>query len=441
MGCASSTHAPSSENGFFDCYTLGVKLGRGAYGQVHIATPVSASKKSVAKDNLAVKILDLRDKDGNFSNDRQKSAATEADVWSTVGDHANVVRLQCVFSDDAFCYILMEKCASGLFPHLVNLPELNERSIGNILLQMLFGLKHVHSAEVVHRDVKPDNFLVGGNDGTKVKLCDFGLSARLPSLGNLGSTSGETKGKLKGMYGTAPFVCPEMIKGRCYDARADAWSLGVLSYTLLFGTFPYLPEFPDSALMRHAIAEGRPPTFEPVAPCIGHRRSDSAVEFVKALLERSPDRRSTVFDALRMPYMVAVSENRHMNEIELPSLRPMLWTARKVGAFQICDASKAADIDPLLKKKQLLVQHGKSLLEHTSEKTSLGTEPRCPPREGPKSYFWQTGKSKMSLNSKAEETSSTSASGNSSSHGSVGTSECSSAVSRSRAESGWSQMA
>jgi serine/threonine protein kinase len=253
-----------------------------------------------------------------------------------------------------------------------------------------------------------------------VKLCDFGLSAALPS-------DGKTQG-LKGVYGTAPFMCPEMIRGKYYDGRADVWSMGVLAYALLFGTFPYLPKVASSKEMKQAIVDGKSPSFEPVAPCTGQMRSDSAVEFVKTLLERSPDQRPSATDALRMPYMRAVSENRHMNEAELPSLRRMIYTAKKAGSFELRDLTKEADIDPLLNNKQQ-ENHGVSLPGQILEANILGKTLGNQSKEKTKSGDWQTAKSNISLNSKVwDNTSSfnTTASANSSLRGTTVPSDCSS---------------
>jgi serine/threonine protein kinase len=265
--------------------------------------------------------------------------------------------------------------------------------------------------------VKPDNFLVGGDDGATVKLCDFGLSGALPS-------EGEKKGLLKGVYGTAPFMCPEMIKGKYYDGRADVWSVGVLAYALLFGTFPYSPKVATSKAMKQAVVEGKPPSFS----CIGQSRSDSAVEFVKTLLERSSDERPSATDALRLPYLQAVRENRHMGSIELPSLRQMVYTAKKAGAFKLRDLTKEADIDPLLNKKQQ-EKHGMSLPEKSLEKKIPGKTGGNQSKGTKQFGDWQITISNMSVNSKVwDNTSSfaTTASANSSLRGTTLPSDCSS---------------
>jgi hypothetical protein len=115
-------------------------------------------------------------------------------------------------------------------------------------------------------------------------------------------------------------------------------------------------------------------------------------------MERSPDKRAFALDALRMPYMISISEGQHMREVELPSLWPMVCTAKKVGAFEVPDLTKKVEIDPLLNMKQQM-KHGIPLLEQTSRKNTDEDASECEP---PKST-----KSKTSTNSKVWENIST----------------------------------
>jgi serine/threonine protein kinase len=363
MGCASSmpnvdetvvknsrsiaeSVAESAED-FHAKYILGSKLGRGAFGHVRIATP--ASKRSNANvEDMAVKILDLRHAGDleKVSAKAQRSSLTEASMWLMAKHHANVVQLREVFYDSQLCYFVMEKCGCGLFRYMECLHELNERSVGNIFAQMLQGVAHVHSAGVVHRDIKADNFLVGGDDGSTVKLTDFGLSAALPR-----------DGKLKGCYGTAPYMSPEMLKGDCYDTKTDVWSVAVVAYTLLFGAFPYTPKEKTAKAMKQAIIEGKSPTFKPArnctgTNCMGRTLSEDALLFVALLLNRLPALRPCAVDALKLPYMLAVTRKQRNAECALPSLRPMLYSAKKAGAFEERDLTKVLEIDGLLEEMQ-----------------------------------------------------------------------------------------
>jgi len=302
------------------------------------------SKKTLLQDeDKAVKILDLRDKeDTQKLNSRLvKDSHAEASMWLNAKNHKNIVQLHEVFRDARFCYFVMEKCASGLFQFMESLHEFNERSLGNVIAQMLHGVAHVHSIGIVHRDIKADNFLIGGEEGVTVKLNDFGLSAVVPS-----------SGKLQGCVGTSPYMSPEMLNGNHYDMKTDVWSFAVLAYTLLFGAFPYTPKVKNSKAMREAIVQGKPPNFQPSRPYGGHMRSNSAVTFAHSLLKRNPAQRPNADEALNLPYIVAVSNNRHMLECELPSLRPMLYLAKREGAFEFRDLTKELDIDSLLDDMQ-----------------------------------------------------------------------------------------
>jgi serine/threonine protein kinase len=207
---------------------------------------------------------------------------------------------------------------------------------------MLLGLAHCHSVNVVHRDVKPDNFLVGGENGQTIKLCDFGLSTCLSK--NCEGT---------GVFGTAPFMCPEMLKGISYNEKADVWSFAVLTYALLLGTFPYLPKQQSAKKMKEAIVEGNPsPSFEPSVRALG-KRSDVALSFCKALLVRNPAKRPSAQEGLNLPWMIAAMQGSHMVGEDLISLRPALHCARKVGAFEMRDTVTESSVDIVLNSLQM----------------------------------------------------------------------------------------
>ena len=159
---------------------------------------------------------------------------------------------------------------------------------------MLHGIAHLHSIGIVHRDIKCDNFLCGLDD--KLKLCDFGVSASLPKEDFL-------KG---GHFGTPPYMSPEMVKNRPHNRSTDMWSLGVTLYHLMFGSFPYVPATRDGPAMKAAIRRGVPkPKFAAnhYAP-----RGFQAINFVKALLHRSPCKRLLVFEAAEHSFVSSCME-------------------------------------------------------------------------------------------------------------------------------------
>lgn len=90
------------------------------------------------------------------------------------------------------------------------------------------GLSVCHAASIVHRDVKPDNFLAcprgGPKDGFIFKLCDFGLATKL--------TSPEAV-EMEDIYGTPPFMAPDMLDKTPYCAKVDVWAIGLLANVTL----------------------------------------------------------------------------------------------------------------------------------------------------------------------------------------------------------------
>lgn len=365
MGCLASQPLGMSEKlrqavevDFHNAYLIGAKLGQGAFAQVRMATqvsleerpePVSPKRDAIGaerivngcKQAVAVKIVNLREEDRNgihhASLSLQKVARQEVTIWRVIGENPNCVNMHDAFYGSRFCYMVMEKCRLGLQQHLETMSDLNERTLGHIFAQMLLGICHCHKVNVIHRDIKPDNFVLGGEQGNTVKLADFGFSALLPK-----------RGKVKGIFGTGPYMCPEMLAGEWYDGRADVWSFGVIVYALLFGALPYQPRTQPTRPMWQAIVEGGPLSFKPHrqfgdAPHGLFRsdfRSDDAVHAPKMLLNRDPKSRPSAEDALGLPWMVASLEGIHLpDEEDLPSLEPMLRAAKKVGAFDIYDAT------------------------------------------------------------------------------------------------------
>jgi serine/threonine protein kinase len=328
---------------------LGVKIGKGAYAQVRVAIRNDSTvSQSIDIEEMpretAVKIVDLEPKTQDVTHQMLKRISNnEVDIWNSVGCHNHCVRLYETFFDARACYMVMEKCESSLLGHLECMLELNERTLGGLFVQMLKGIEHVHSLNVVHRDVKPDNFLIGGDNVSVVKLADFGLARKLPETG-----------KLHGVFGTAPFMAPEMLQQLPYGQKIDVWSLGVVAYTLLFGSFPYLPINRSSAAMKDAILDGFEPSFRQWNGVLRSQKcSDSTTAFVQDVLTRDPKARPTASEALKLPFMVAVMEDNHMLGIDLASLRVTVQQAKKAGAFENRDLCKECQLDNYLNEMHL----------------------------------------------------------------------------------------
>jgi len=342
----------SHENSLLDEYRLGDKLGRGAFGQVREANHLNTG------DPCAVKIIDVRSRRATKSG--WKGAVTvnprlldyarhEAKIMRCVGAHKHCVQLYDAFMDSVnshgVVYLVMEKCGCSMLDGLGKLSVASEADVARIFREMLLGIMHVHGVGIVHRDVKPDNFLFGGEDGTTVKLIDFGLSAQLPS-----------SGCLTGCYGTAPYMSPEMAADMPYAKATDMWSFGATAYVLLYSDIPYLPtryltkdHQVDSKAIRNAIVLGEPaPSYKPPARANIPLASDRAQLFVRTMLERSPDLRCTAEEALQLALVKQTDSHVGTDEVTDANLAPALRLARhKAHGFR-------TSVDPAVARDNLV---------------------------------------------------------------------------------------
>jgi len=309
MGCCGS----SSHNDFLAHYSIGAKIGEGAFAQVRDV------KHKKSKAVHAVKIIDLRAfKPGvrpsqTLDKELYQDALLEKAVWDRVGDHENCVKLYETFFIDGLCYMVMEKCGLSLMAKLEEMFDCKEQGLADISRQVLDALRHVHSCEIVHRDVKPDNFLFGGPDSSTVKLCDFGLAKFMPK-----------RGLMRGVAGTAPYMSPEMLRETGYDGATDVWSLGVTVYVILYGEFPYMPEHRTADAMKEAIRRDHPPPLFARQSAECGEPTPAARQFSQMLLRRNPAARATIRDALNADFL-----QDHSNEAESASLSKVLSNARR----------------------------------------------------------------------------------------------------------------
>jgi serine/threonine protein kinase len=340
MGCGSSVLSrvqpqstpdiPQPASNFHKEFFLLKKLGKGASASVYALKRVGEADDADGLD-LAVKILDLRpkpgeqDPDGLLGQEYRSDAIKEIRVMKSVGRNEYCSVLLGAALEESYAYLVMERASCTMLHHLERKVSFTEVSCAHMFNHMLQGMMHIHGRGVTHRDIKLDNYLLFGST---TRLCDFGLAGYSPDAGSL---------HMKGIYGTAPFMSPEMLARTAYGAKTDVWSFGVACYVLLFGHFPYRPLEWSSRSMKAAILTGLPkPKFRPLRDLRSATLvSDGARNFAQHLLVRDPKLRPTAREAMDDAWLAEALSMPEEQEKKLPSLHSMLYGAKREGAFDV----------------------------------------------------------------------------------------------------------
>lgn len=164
-------------------------------------------------------------------------------------DHPNVVQVFDQGAEGAYVYLAMEYIAGcTLRDVLRERGALRPRAALDILEPVLAALGAAHRAGFVHRDMKPENVLIG--DDGRVKVADFGL---VRAVDTVTSTTGS-------VLGTVSYLAPEQIEHGAADPRVDVYACGVVLYEMLTGGKPHDGDSPAQVLYKHLHEDVPPPS-------------------------------------------------------------------------------------------------------------------------------------------------------------------------------------
>jgi len=291
----------------------------------------------------------------------------EVEILRTL-QHPNIIRLEDVFETEDTLHVVTELATGGeLFDFLTSHPNsvLTEAAVSHLIRQCISAVAYMHEHGVFHRDIKLENILLaskppargragGGADaysGIQLKIIDFGLSKSHP--GNTG-----TPHTTKTFFGTAGYIAPEMLRRSAYTQAVDVWALGVVTFVLLCGVFP----FNDSKTTRNQRVDYSLKFPSWVADDV----SDSAKDLLAHMLQVDPRRRISARDALRHPWVAGQTASpRHVlsSPGRFPTLRspmPVLGGSRGRGAsFTGGEGEKGAERPMILEQvREEDVMHG-----------------------------------------------------------------------------------
>ncbi|KAL7299559.1 hypothetical protein TKK_0007637 [Trichogramma kaykai] len=270
-------HEPIEKN-----YTLLEEIGKGQFAVVKKCVELKSGAK------FAAKIMRKR---------RVARGVAAADIAREAGllaqlRHPNIVSLHKVIDTGTTVVLLLELITGGELFHWV--PS-NETEAAHVVGQVLKALSHLHSHQVAHLDIKPENILLSTPPPMpNIKLIDLGLSHRL--------TPGSEH---RALFGTPEFVAPEIVNYEPLSLGTDLWAVGVLTYILLSGASPFL-------------GDDKQETYANVASCqyqfdekYFENVSEYAKNFIQSLLVKDPKKRGTAESCLAHPWIVTESQVCH----------------------------------------------------------------------------------------------------------------------------------
>jgi len=265
-------------------YKLGDELGRGRFSVVNSAVHVKEQR------GYAVKVVENK----SLSDEENLEALeTEIDILRKL-NHPHIVSLKEVVVSTEDTYIVMELLSGGeLFNRIVDKGPFAEAEAASLFAQILLSMEYLHSRNIVHRDVKPENILYLSSGADQIKLIDFGYA---------GVWAAEKP--LTGLCGTPDYVAPEVLSwyddednGTPYGKGSDLWSLGVLLYVILSGCSPFSADEEEAIL--ELVAQAKYEFHEAEWASI----SKDAKDLISRLLIVEPTKRLTMEELLNHPWL------------------------------------------------------------------------------------------------------------------------------------------
>jgi serine/threonine protein kinase len=212
----------------------------------------------------------------------------------------------------------------NLFSFVKKRRKLNEKISKFLFKQIILGIKHIHSQNIVHRDVKLENILIDLNN--TIKICDFGIGRILSSPDEF----------IHDQCGTPMYMAPEILscsKEIGYKGfPVDIWSAGIALYIMLSGSLPFSVKNENDSLiegnnnkkknmaLRKAIINSEPKKIEKI--------SDEARDLLHGLLNKDPNKRLTCDEILKHPWLNTDDPNNKNNKHHLFTKAEMIMLSR-----------------------------------------------------------------------------------------------------------------
>ncbi len=260
-------------------YSIKRLIGRGGVGLVYLADQIGVDRQVV------VKLLAP-----NWADDDEALARFEREAKRLSGlKHPNIVTMYDYGKEGRRAYLVMEYLrGESLGEYVERHVRLSLEQFVPIAAQILKGIGHAHSREMMVRDIKPANIMLCERKGRAnfVKILDFGL-AKL--------TKGDQAITEEHVMGTVGYLSPEQIRGEEIDLRVDVYALGILFYYMLSGRLPF--EGDNNATVFYKTINESPPLLSEIL-AEGHDIPEGLVDLIHRCLEKDADARPSNADEI-----------------------------------------------------------------------------------------------------------------------------------------------
>ena len=287
-------------------YLYGRRIGQGAFGKVNLGLNVLTGRVVAIKSFKTTPIEKFKHK--------MKKIQYETELMKRF-NHKNITKILEVFNDEEYMLIIMEYINGGnLFSFVKKRRKLSEKMAKFLFRQIILGIQHIHSKNVVHRDIKLENILIDFDNN--VKICDFGIGKVLENEDEL----------LYDKCGTPMYMAPEIILANDDNGYkgfpVDIWSSGITLYIMLSGSLPFniknknnnkedmaLNSIKDknNIFLQNQIINVKPKEIENI--------SIEAKNLLKGLLNKNPSKRLTCSQILNHPWLK--HSNNNMDSLNL----------------------------------------------------------------------------------------------------------------------------
>ncbi len=264
-------------------YEILSKLGSGGMGEVFAALDNKLNRK------VALKVLHRE-----MTEDRDRQTRFEREAMAVAAlNHPNIVTIHAIDQADDVRYLTMELIEGRTLVDIISAGGLRLEPFFELAIPLTDAVSAAHAQSIIHRDLKPGNVMVT-REG-RIKVLDFGLAKLRRELDDPASSRSPTEALTQtgSLLGTVPYMSPEQLKGKQVDHRSDVFSLGVMLYEMVTGTYPFRGE--TSADCVSSILRDTPTPVTELKPDLPRHLG----RIIRRCLEKDADRRYQVTADLR----------------------------------------------------------------------------------------------------------------------------------------------